>query len=507
MTANDVRQSVSLQEQVLEIGSRLKSMPSDVLIESAFTSELSYQLHLFEAIGLVDIAHTLIALELRIIPKSQGHLLLVQLLHLQTRPESFEMTPTRGDIYTNREAWLADQTEAVGWLGAGRARREATTTAFILVLRQTLVEFIETLVRLATTIVRKAEQYSLSIMPDYTYLQAAQPTTFGHYLLGFAYPLLRDLERLEAFLARLNLSPMGCGSTNGSRLLQGRQPLADLLGFNGVVPHARDAMWQADLFIEAASILTTSSINLSRLAEDLQVYSTQEFGLVELDDRHARASKIMPQKKNPFALTHIRGVANKMIGVIASVTASARTPTGQPDNRLLIYGELPDAMQTVNNAAALMQEVLEDITFNAERGMTLVASGWVMSTDLAEALVVECGLDFRSAHRLVAFLASQYQGKSIMELDHKALLLASENIIGYAITLTEQQLKFALDVNFAIQARKEPGGTAGESINNMIAECRQRLTSVHEKNQSSLVYFVNKQQSVLERAMKEVGQI
>lgn len=506
MTVNDVRQPVSLQEKVLEIGTRLKSPPSARMIESAFTGELSHQVQLFEAIGLVDIAHTLVAIELGTIPKSQGHLLLAQLLALQTKPESFVMTPARGDIYTNREAWLAERTEAVGWLGAGRARREATTTAFILVLRQTLVEFIETLVRLATTIVSKAEQHSLSIMPDYTYLQAAQPTTFGHYLLGFAYPLLRDLERLEAFFARLNLSPMGCGSTNGSRLRQGRQSLADLLGFNGVVPHARDAMWQADLFIEAASILTTSSINLSRLAEDLQVYSTQEFGLVELDDRHARASKIMPQKKNPFALTHIRGVANKMIGMMATVTASARTPTGQPDNRLLIYGELPDAITTVNNAASVMTEVLEDITFNADRGRTLVASGWVMSTDLAEALVVECGLDFRSAHQLVAFLASKHQGKSIMELDHKTLMQTSENVIDYSITLTEQQLKSALDVNLAIQARTEPGGTAVHSMNDMIAECRQKLANFHKNNQSSLVYFASKQQSVLERAMKEVGQ-
>jgi argininosuccinate lyase len=506
MTDNYVRQPVLLQEKVLEIGTRLKSPPSARMIESAFTAELSHQMQLFEAIGLVDIAHTLATIELGTIPKSQGHLLLAQLLALQTKPESFVMTPARGDIYTNREAWLAERTESVGWLGAGRARREATTTAFILVLRHKLVEFIETLVMLATTIVEKAEQHSLSIMPDYTYLQAAQPTTFGHYLLGFAYPLLRDLERLESFLARLNLSPMGCGSTNGSRLLQGRQALADLLGFNGVVPHARDAMWQADLFIESASILTTSSINLSRLAEDLQVYSTQEFGLVELDDRHARASKIMPQKKNPFALTHIRGVANKMIGVTASVTASARTPSGQPDNRLLIYGELPDAMQTVNNAASLMAEVLEDITFNAERGRALVASGWVMSTDLAEALVIECGLDFRRAHQLVAFLASEHQGKSIMELDHQTLMQSAERVIGHPIILTEQQLKSALDVNLAIQARTEPGGTAVDSMNNMIAECRQKLANHHESNQSRKLYFDSKQQSVLERAMKEIGQ-
>ncbi len=499
------QQSASIQEKVLEIGTRLKAAPSDSLINSVFAAELTHQAHLFEAMGLVDIAHTLIAIELHTIPKTEGYQLLAQLLDLQKKPETFVMSPTKGDIYTNREAWLAERTDATGWLGAGRARREATTTAFVLVMRQLMLEFTETLIALALTMTQQAKRHKLSIMPDYTYLQAAQPTTFGHYLLGCTYPLLRDLERLEPLSARLNLSPMGCGSTNGSRLLQGRQKLADLLGFKGLISHARDAMWQADLFIEATSILTTCSINLSRLAEDLQIYSTQEFALVELDDRHARASKIMPQKKNPFALTHIRGVANKMIGVLASVTAAARTPSGQPDNRLLIYSELPEAMQTVNNAVALMTEVLQDISFNTERGKALVYSGWILATDLAETLVLECGLNFRSAHQLVAFLASEYQGKSILELDHRTLSHFGGIVLGQRVSITEAQLKIALDACHAIQARTEPGGTATHCMNSMIAECHERLESYHEKKQADKIYFASRQEDLLGRAKKEVG--
>jgi argininosuccinate lyase len=313
------------------------------------------------------------------------------------------------------------------------------------------------------------------------------------------------MERLESLSARLNLSPMGCGSTNGSRLLQGRQQMADLLGFNGLISHARDAMWQADLFIEATSILTTCSINLSRLAEDLQVYSTQEFAMVELDDRHARASKIMPQKKNPFALTHVRGVANKMIGVLASVAASARTPSGQPDNRLMIYGELPEAMQTVNDTVALMTDVLQEISFNTNRSKALVESGWILATDLAETLLLECELDFRSAHQLVAFLASEYQGKSIMELDHQTLSHFGEIVLGQPVSITEAQLKIALDACHAIQARTEPGGTATHCMNNMIAECREKLENHHKKNQANQIYFASRQHDLLERAKNEVG--
>jgi argininosuccinate lyase len=498
-------QSKAMQDRVLEIGTRLKTAPSDMLINFVFAPELSHQAHLFEAMGLVDIANTLCAIELHTIPETEGYQLLAQLIKLQEKPDTFVTTPARGDLYTNREAWLAERTDAVGWLGAGRARRESTTTAFVIVMRQLILELNGTLIALGHVLIQQADCHMLSIMPDYTYLQAAQPTTFGHYLLGFTYPLLRDLERLELLLTRLNLSPMGCGSNNGSTLLQGRQQMADLLGFKGLISHARDAMWQADLFIEATSILTTCSINISRLAEDLQVYSTQEFALVELDDRHARASKIMPQKKNPFALTHIRGVANKMIGVLASVTAASRTPSGQPDNRLLIYGELPEAMQTVNNAVALMTEVLQEISFNTDRGKALVESGWILATDLTETLVQKCGLDFRSAHQLVAFLASEYQGKNILELDDKTLMQSAEKVLGQRVAITEAQLKIALDASHAIQARTEPGGTATFSMNNMITECSEQLENYQDKNQANKIYFVSKQHDLLERAIKEVG--
>jgi argininosuccinate lyase len=190
---------------------------------------------------------------------------------------------------------------------------------------------------------------------------------------------------------------------------------------------------------------------------------------------------------------------------LATVAASARTPSGQPDNRLLIYGELPEAVQTVNNAVALMTEVLQDITFNADRGKALVDSSWILATDLAETLVLECGLDFRGAHQLVAFLASEYHGKSILELDHKILMQAAENVLGKTITLTKQQLKTALDANLAIQARTELGGTATPSMDTLLMECREKLASSHAKNQTHQGHLASKQRDLLERAIKELS--
>jgi argininosuccinate lyase len=487
----------SFRQQALEIGARLKGGPSGLLVNAVFGWELQHQLHLAAAVGLVDIAQTLTALELRTIPEAEGRRLLAALLELQQQPEDFEPSPECGDIYTNREAWLSERTGAVGWLGAGRARREAITTAFVLVMRKAVLELQLALSELGQVMVERASLGRLSIMPDYTYLQAAQPTTLGHYLLGFAYSLQRDLERLDLLFSRLNRSPMGCGSTNGSLIPQGRQQAAQLLGFEGLIDHCRDAMWQADLCIACASILSSGSITLSRLAEDVQIFSTQEFALIELDDRHARASKIMPQKKNPFALTHVRALANKMIGLNATVAASSRTPSGQPDNRLAIYGELPEAVRQAAQGAALMAEVLECLTFNAERGRQLVESGWTLATELAETLVLECGLDFRAAHQLVGFLAGEFSGMSLRRLSPEMIIYAAEQRLGRRIELSSAQLEKALDPFHAIQSRLEVGGTSIDSMEMMLNDCREQFDGYRQHALNRRAHIKSKEEALL----------
>ena len=174
-------------------------------------------------------------------------------------------------------------------------------------------------------------------MAEQTYLQHAQPSTFGHYLLGAVYPALRDVDRLTADLDWVNRSPAGAGGVNGSPLTGDRQRIADLLGFDGVIEHTRDAMWQADGFTSvvgtAASLVTT----LAKLAEDLEIWSSGEFGYVSLADGHTRSSVLMPQKRNPYALTMVRGEAGVLIGRADRDARAGQEPVGaqrQPDLRL-----------------------------------------------------------------------------------------------------------------------------------------------------------------------------
>ena len=467
----------SVAQQVLEVGTRLERGPSPLLIRAAFKKELENQIELFDAMSLVDLAHTLMMMETGVVPAQAGRELLVALLQLGEWPEDFKPDPATGDLYTNREAWLAEHSRAGGWLGIGRARREASTTAFLIELREGLLGLAHALTAAGQTLTARAWEFRMALMPDYTYLQSAQPTTFGHYLLGFVYPILRDLERIRALYGRINRSPAGCGSTNGSRLPQDRRRLGELLGFDGLVSHARDAMWQADLPIEVAGVLTAILVNLDRLAEDLQIYSTEEFDLVDLDDGHARASKIMPQKKNPFALTHVRGLANTMVGTLAASAALGGTPSGQPDNRLPLYGMIPRAIEDTRDAVDLMGEVVRLLNFNAQRGRERLETGFSLATDLAEVLVLETDLDFRQAHRLVGHLVrNRLDRRDLARLTTEELSEAAAQVLKQRIDLSEEALRSALDSEAAVAARTAPGGASSEAMDTMVSESEQVLT-------------------------------
>ena len=464
----------SFAARVLEVGARLSEGPSERLIRAVFRKELADQEGLFDAMSRADIAHTLAMMEAGIVPAEPGRALLAALLELHERPVDFVPDPARGDLYTNREAWISGRTAAAGWLGAGRARREATTTAFLIKVRESLLELARSLAAAGRILAARALEFQGALMADYTYLLSAQPTSFGHYLLGFAYPWMRDLERLRALYVRVNRSPAGCGSTNGSRLPQNRARLAELLGFEGLAVHARDAMWQADLPIEATALLAAVMVNLDRLAEDLQIFSTEEFALAEVDDRHARASKIMPQKKNPFALTHVRGLANAMIGTLAASAAAGRTPSGQPDNRLMLYGTLPRAIDDTREAVELMGEVVQSLAFRERHARARLERSFAVATELAEVLVLECGLDFREAHRVVGHLVRRHLADgNFGGLTPEGLAEAAEQVLGRRIQLPELALRDALDPTAAVEARTAPGGAAVESMAAMIAECER----------------------------------
>ncbi len=469
---------VNAESAYLGLGSRLRETAAPELVESAYRFELKDAPVLYRGLSLADLAHVIMLVEVGVVPRDAGRSLLAALLELHDMPvDQVPLDASLGDVYNSRERLLGQRAPAVaGWLHAGRPRREASTIAYLIALRSRLLDLTAALVSYSRALTTQAGEHVDTIMPDYTYLQHAHPTTFAHYLLAFAYPVLRDFDRLLGVFRRVNSGPGGAGSINGSRLPLNRHRLAELLAFDGVTVNTRDAMWQADGPIEVSAALVAALINVDRLAEDLQIWTTREFNLVELADRHTRTSVIMPQKKNPYSLAYIRGVTAHLIGMTASMAAYGQTPSGQVDNRIFAYGELPLAVERVTQAVRLMAGVLQGLSVNSELMARRAAEGYAQSTDLADVIMQETGQDFRTAHQIVGLVVRNAleSGTPATAITPAMVDAAACEMVGHALGLPAKVVAGALDPHALVNARVGLGGAAPGPVRAMIDECRRR---------------------------------
>lgn len=410
---------MSQQGDHLGRDARLNESHSSLMGEVGFGTELRTYPGLWRWLSIADMAHVKSLLGANVIDAKTGSELLAGLHGLHSEPMA-RLDPSDGDLYSNRDKWLRNRLGPIAdHIHTGRARREATTLAWHLESRLQVEVAITSLVELITAITDAAETHAEAPMSDFTYLQHAHPTTLGHYLLTFAFPLTRDVERFSQALHRLNRSPAGSGSVNGTRFAIDRAALAEDLEFDGVIVHTRDAMWAPDLALELIATTMSSLVTIDRHAEELQIWATSEFGYFEPADRHARTSVIMPQKKNPYGLAMIRGHARNTLGSVVSIAASNLTPTGQPDNRVVAYGEIPEALRRLSGAATLLAEHLEFGFFNVDRMRSSSHAGFTASTEICDWMTTEHGVSNRTAHTLVgrAVRIAISRGASLLEVE------------------------------------------------------------------------------------------
>lgn len=461
-------------------GGRLKKDAHPLLVDSAYKHDSSQADILLEGMHYADLAHAIILTEGGIIPKPQAKKLMKALLRAQKIAwQDFPIRPELGDVYNSKDAYLkAEIGDVAGWIHAGRPRREAVNISYLYAVRDRLLELMSAHEELIAALLSQARKNVDTIMPDYTYLQHAHPTTLGHYLLTSAYPMMRDLDRLKENYIRVDNSPAGSGSVNGTRLPVDRRRLQELLGFTGLSTHTRDAMWQADIPIETMADISILMLNVNRLAEELIIFSTSEFNIIDLPDSICRASVIMPQKKNPYALTYIRGLAGDFLGKTASLGATVKTYSGNPDSRIFIYDEVPRALQKATEAVRLMAEVVKGIKPNKALMLQRATEGFCQVTDIADVIMQEAGLDYRTTHQIMGAVVARLttRGQSANAITAQLINEVAKEVTGKNISLDEALVAKVKRPKDIIEHRRGVGGASGARVKAMVQTLKTGLS-------------------------------
>jgi argininosuccinate lyase len=463
---------------------RISSGPAPELVDAGYSLELADAPILHRGLSLADLAHLVALAEAGVIPPTEAAALLRAVLDLLDVPaEEFPYDARYGDAYNSRERDLERRLgPTAGWLHTGRTRREAGRVAFRLAVRSRLLDLHDAVIGFAAALAERAEEHADAIWADTTYLQPAQPSTFGHYLGAFGEEALRHLERVEAAYRWADRSPAGVGGVGGTRVPLDRVGLTTMLGFSETGCHTRDAMWAVDGLADAVVAAAQAATTVDRLAEDLEIFASPGFGYVTLDASLCRASVLMPQKRNPYALAVIRGGAGTLVGRAAGLLATQRTPSARTDNWLYAYGEVAGSLELAQRLVALGAEVVRTVAIDREVLAEAAGASFTGAADLAEELVLSCGLDYRSAYRVVGRAVAEALESDRASLTPFDLARVSRDLLGRAVAVEESTVTGALDPAVVVATRTALGGSAPVRVWEHCAALRERVDSASRWN-------------------------
>ena len=444
---------------------RITSGPAPEVVAAGYQTEIDDAPLLHRALSLADLAHQVALAEAGAVPPGAAAPLVAALLALvDSDPAAFPYDPVYGDAYNSREREF-DRTigAAAGWLHLGRTRREAGRIAFRMELRERLLDLHAAVADLATALADAETNHAATWWADSTYLQPAQPSTFGHYLGHFGEQCVRHLQRVRAAYVVVDSCPAGAGGAGGTRIPIDRARIARLLGFAEVGAHVRDAMWSVDLLTDAVGAATAAVLTVDEFAEDLEIFVSPAFDLVDLDASLCRASVLMPQKRNPYALAVIRGGAGTVIGRATGLLATAKSPSARTDNWLYAYGEVAGTLEMSARLVRLGTAVVRGLQPRTDVLAAAARANFIGAADLAEDLSLAHGLDYRTTYKIVGSAVASAVRSERTELD-AAALTAAALAVGIDLTVDPELVLRTARPQELVGGRTAIGCAAPESV-------------------------------------------
>lgn len=435
------------------------------------------QMREYKIYHMFDKAHVVMLAEQAFLERSAA----VEILKALRRMESIGLEEARAGTAAGEhsgEAWLITELgeEIGGRIHAGRSSGDFMAVTGRIFIRDFLIKLMRASLKLRSCLIDIAANNIDTVMPASTWSQHAQPTTLAHYVMSWEAALENDFVRLKQLYERVNVSPAGAGIMTGSRYPIDRERTADLLGFDGVIVNTRYAVLGFDgwLGVPAESYTAPSlmMMNVSGIASELYLWSTTEFSYVELADRYCGTSSIMPQKKNPYTLMWIRGAAARTYGRLAAYFYEMH------DVCMGYTRQLAPALDDILEATEIMIGVLSTVSINKARMLANARDlNWICATDLADVIVADKGLPFRTAHQIVAILVRKGIERGITQTGVSAALLdeAAQEYMGTPLGLGDDRIALALDPAECAKARTLIGGPAPERVEDDIARARTRV--------------------------------
>ncbi len=451
-------------------GGRFAGGPADALAELSRSTHFDWRLARHDLAGSRAHARVLHHAGLLSEDDLAGMLDAIDRLDAEVAAGSFRPEPGDEDVHTALERGLIERAgaELGGRLRAGRSRNDQIATLVRMYLRDQARHLSGRLLDVVDALLAQAEAAGDTAMPGRTHLQHAQPVLLAHHLLAHAWPMMRDVDRWVDWDRRAALSPYGSGALAGSSLGLDPSAVADDLGFDGPVENSIDGTASRDVVAEFAFVAAMTGVDLSRLAEEVILWATKEFGFVRLDDAYSTGSSIMPQKKNPDVAELARGKAGRMIGDLTGLLATLK---GLPlaYNRDLQEDKEPvfDQVDTLDVLLPAFAGMVATLRFDTARMADLAPQGFALATDIAEWLVRE-GVPFRVAHEVAGGCVRECESRGIELWD-----LSDADLAGISPHLTPG-VRSVLSVSGSLASRSATGGTAPVRVAEQLEKARVR---------------------------------
>jgi argininosuccinate lyase len=457
-------------------GGRFASGPAEIMEEINASIGFDHRLYAQDIRG--SVAHANMLAKQGIITAEDARAIEAGLIAIKDEIEAgtFVFSRALEDIHLNIEARLKERIgEAAGRLHTARSRNDQVATDFRMFLRDSIDHVDGQLAGLQLALARKAEQHAATVMPGYTHLQTAQPITFGHHCLAYVEMLARDRGRLTDARVRVNELPLGAAALAGTSFPIDRDATSAALGFDRPMANSLDAVSSRDFALEVLAASAICATHLSRLAEEIVIWCSADFGFIRLSDRFTTGSSIMPQKRNPDAAELVRAKAGRIAGAFSALMMVMKgLPLAYSKDMQEDKEQTFDALNTLSLMVAAMTGMVGDMEVNAPRMREAAARGYSTATDLADWLVRELSLPFRDAHHVTGAIVKLAESK---RLGLEALSLADMQGIEPRITDT---VFTVLSVENSVASRRSFGGTAPENVADAARKWLKRLDAASQ---------------------------